>query len=188
MFNSWTFNLLISDHFLNLKCIFLYLKFFKNSWTYLFMAISWVWSTYFYFKNNYSIQPQCNWPGCVGVQSIQSIVFIHCASLKVLARLQGKSISSIYFLIFLSFVNFPPGVSFNEAKQAGLASSLGTGPMPREMSFPVPKGGSWHDLYDYIRWVASPGWYSNGGENLIEKASDYLDLSKNNCLFSLSVK
>uniref|UniRef100_A0A3B4ZWV6 WD repeat domain 90 n=1 Tax=Stegastes partitus TaxID=144197 RepID=A0A3B4ZWV6_9TELE len=23
-------------------------------------------------------------------------------------------------------------------------------PMPREMSFPVPKGGSWHDLYDYI--------------------------------------
>lgn len=76
-----------------------------------------------------------------------------------------SSISSIFFkkfLIFLSFVHFPPGVSFNEAKQAGLASSLGTGPMPREMSFPVPKGGSWHDLYDYIRWVASSGWPSNG--------------------------
>nr|CBN81308.1 WD repeat-containing protein 90 [Dicentrarchus labrax] len=34
----------------------------------------------------------------------------------------------------------------------GLASSQGTGPMPRDMSFPVPKGTSWHDLYDYIRF------------------------------------
>uniref|UniRef100_A0A665V876 WD repeat-containing protein 90 n=1 Tax=Echeneis naucrates TaxID=173247 RepID=A0A665V876_ECHNA len=25
-------------------------------------------------------------------------------------------------------------------------------PMPREMSFPAPKGGSWHDLYDYIKY------------------------------------
>uniref|UniRef100_A0A8C4E682 WD repeat-containing protein 90 n=1 Tax=Dicentrarchus labrax TaxID=13489 RepID=A0A8C4E682_DICLA len=25
-------------------------------------------------------------------------------------------------------------------------------PMPRDMSFPVPKGTSWHDLYDYIRF------------------------------------
>ncbi|TKS89948.1 WD repeat-containing protein 90 [Collichthys lucidus] len=31
-------------------------------------------------------------------------------------------------------------------------SAEGTGPMPRDMSFPVPKGGSWHDLYDYIRY------------------------------------
>uniref|UniRef100_A0A8C8EM98 WD repeat-containing protein 90 n=1 Tax=Oncorhynchus tshawytscha TaxID=74940 RepID=A0A8C8EM98_ONCTS len=45
---------------------------------------------------------------------------------------------------------------FTSDLQAGLASSLGTGPMPREMSFPVPKGGSWHDLYDYIRWVLHP--------------------------------
>lgn len=44
------------------------------------------------------------------------------------------------------------GVSFNEAKLMGLASSQGTGPMPRDMSFPVPKGGSWHDLYDYIKY------------------------------------
>uniref|UniRef100_A0A7N8XKJ2 WD repeat domain 90 n=1 Tax=Mastacembelus armatus TaxID=205130 RepID=A0A7N8XKJ2_9TELE len=28
----------------------------------------------------------------------------------------------------------------------------GTGAMPREMSFPVPKGSSWHDLYDYIKF------------------------------------
>uniref|UniRef100_A0A8C9YSR5 WD repeat-containing protein 90 n=1 Tax=Sander lucioperca TaxID=283035 RepID=A0A8C9YSR5_SANLU len=25
-------------------------------------------------------------------------------------------------------------------------------PIPRDMSYPVPKGGSWHDLYDYIRF------------------------------------
>uniref|UniRef100_A0A665V8A7 WD repeat-containing protein 90 n=1 Tax=Echeneis naucrates TaxID=173247 RepID=A0A665V8A7_ECHNA len=30
--------------------------------------------------------------------------------------------------------------------------TYGTGPMPREMSFPAPKGGSWHDLYDYIKF------------------------------------
>lgn len=35
----------------------------------------------------------------------------------------------------------------------GLTSSQGTGPIPREMTFPVPKGSSWHDLYDYIRYV-----------------------------------
>ncbi|KAM6898195.1 WD repeat-containing protein 90 [Lycodopsis pacificus] len=45
-----------------------------------------------------------------------------------------------------------PGVSFSEAKRMGLASSKGTGPMPRDMSYPVPKGVSWHDLYDYIRF------------------------------------
>uniref|UniRef100_A0A667XPV8 WD repeat domain 90 n=1 Tax=Myripristis murdjan TaxID=586833 RepID=A0A667XPV8_9TELE len=28
---------------------------------------------------------------------------------------------------------------------------FGTGPMPRDMSFPVPNGDHWHDLYDYIR-------------------------------------
>lgn len=33
----------------------------------------------------------------------------------------------------------------------GLASSQGTGPIPRDMSYPVPDGGSWHDLYDHIR-------------------------------------
>ncbi|XP_031699208.1 WD repeat-containing protein 90 isoform X1 [Anarrhichthys ocellatus] len=45
-----------------------------------------------------------------------------------------------------------PGVSFSEAKRMGLASSKGTGPMPRDMSYPVPKGVSWHDLYDYIKF------------------------------------
>lgn len=35
----------------------------------------------------------------------------------------------------------------------GLASSNGRGAMPRDMTFPVPKGCSWHDLYDYIRYA-----------------------------------
>lgn len=44
------------------------------------------------------------------------------------------------------------GISFSKAKQMGLTSSQGTGPFPREMSFPVPKGASWNDLYDHIRY------------------------------------
>lgn len=45
------------------------------------------------------------------------------------------------------------GISFSEARMRGLSSSQGTGAMPRDMSFPVPKGCSWHDLYDYIRYI-----------------------------------
>lgn len=47
-----------------------------------------------------------------------------------------------------------PGVTFSEARQADLACR-GIAPMPREMAFPVPKGGKWHDLYDYIRYGCS---------------------------------
>ncbi|GLD57492.1 WD repeat-containing protein 90 [Lates japonicus] len=54
--------------------------------------------------------------------------------------------------MFTSDLLLDPGVSFSEARLMGLASSQGTGPMPRDMSFPVPKGGSWHDLYDYIKF------------------------------------
>lgn len=54
-------------------------------------------------------------------------------------------------LFFLCF--FWTGISFNEAKLMGLTSSQGMSPVPREMTFPVPKGSSWHDLYDYIRYI-----------------------------------
>lgn len=43
------------------------------------------------------------------------------------------------------------GLSFCEFRQAGMVLPEGTAPMPREMCFPVPKGQSWHQLYDYIR-------------------------------------
>ncbi|XP_057178394.1 WD repeat-containing protein 90 isoform X4 [Triplophysa rosa] len=44
------------------------------------------------------------------------------------------------------------GLSFSEFRQAGMVLPEGTAPMPREMCFPVPKGQSWHQLYDYIRF------------------------------------
>ncbi|XP_067101587.1 WD repeat-containing protein 90 [Osmerus mordax] len=69
----------------------------------------------------------------------------HLKSIKLCANMSVKN-------LFTSDLLLDPGLSFSEAKQAGLVSALGTGPMPREMCFPVPKGGSWHDLYDYIRF------------------------------------
>lgn len=35
----------------------------------------------------------------------------------------------------------------------------GTGPIPREMSFPVPKGTAWHDLYDHIKYTVLPNFF-----------------------------
>ncbi|XP_034716336.1 WD repeat-containing protein 90 isoform X2 [Etheostoma cragini] len=66
-------------------------------------------------------------------------------SIKLCANMAVKN-------MFTSDLLLNPGVSFSEAKLMGLASSQGTGPIPRDMSYPVPKGGSWHDLYDYIRF------------------------------------
>ncbi|XP_028424157.1 WD repeat-containing protein 90 isoform X2 [Perca flavescens] len=66
-------------------------------------------------------------------------------SIKLCANMAVKN-------MFTSDLLLDPGVSFSEAKLMGLASSQGTGPIPRDMSYPVPKGGSWHDLYDYIRF------------------------------------
>ncbi|KAI3365641.1 hypothetical protein L3Q82_010722 [Scortum barcoo] len=71
--------------------------------------------------------------------------YSHLKSIKLCANMAVKN-------MFTSDLLLDPGVSFSEAKLMGLTSSQGTGPMPREMSFPVPKGGSWHDLYDYIRY------------------------------------
>ncbi|KAM9716313.1 WD repeat-containing protein 90 [Menidia menidia] len=77
-------------------------------------------------------------------------VYLNCCcsylkSIKLCANMAVKN-------IFTSDLLLDPGVSFSEAKQMGLTSSRGTGAMPREMSFPVPKGGSWHDLYDHIKF------------------------------------
>uniref|UniRef100_A0A8C7RGB2 WD repeat-containing protein 90 n=1 Tax=Oncorhynchus mykiss TaxID=8022 RepID=A0A8C7RGB2_ONCMY len=119
------------------------------------------------------------WPGLVGpapstvrwtclMMDLQYILSVYLnrrhSHLKTVKLCANMSVKNMFTSDLVAHCARP-------ATGAGLASSLGTGPMPREMSFPVPKGGSWHDLYDYIRWVASPGWYSNGGENLIEKAT-----------------
>ncbi|KAM9336626.1 WD repeat-containing protein 90 [Symphorus nematophorus] len=71
--------------------------------------------------------------------------YSHLKSVKLCANMAVKN-------MFTSDLLLDPGVSFSEAKLMGLASSQGTGAIPREMSFPVPKGASWHDLYDYIRF------------------------------------
>ncbi|RXM99952.1 WD repeat-containing protein 90 [Acipenser ruthenus] len=69
--------------------------------------------------------------------------YSHLKSIKLCASMLLKN-------LFTSDLLIDPGLTFIEAKQAG-AVMQGSGPMPREMCFPVPKGGSWHDLYDYIR-------------------------------------
>ncbi|XP_047466070.1 WD repeat-containing protein 90 [Mugil cephalus] len=71
--------------------------------------------------------------------------YSHLKSIKLCANMAVKN-------MFTSDLLLDPGVSFSEAKLLGLASSRGTGPMPRDMSFPLPKGGSWHDIYDYIKF------------------------------------
>lgn len=59
----------------------------------------------------------------------------------------------LYTLLYLPLLfSSLTEISFSEAKLMGLTSSRGIGPFPREMAFPVPKGTSWHDLYDYIRY------------------------------------
>ncbi|XP_029977706.1 WD repeat-containing protein 90 isoform X2 [Sphaeramia orbicularis] len=71
--------------------------------------------------------------------------YSHLKSIKLCANMAVKN-------LFTSDLLLNPGVSFSEAKLMGLSSSRGTGPVPREMAFPVPRGSSWHDLYDYIRF------------------------------------
>ncbi|MED6241311.1 hypothetical protein ATANTOWER_008505 [Ataeniobius toweri] len=71
--------------------------------------------------------------------------YSHLKSIRLCANMVVKN-------MFTSDLLLDPGVSFREAKQRGLSSSQGTGPIPREMSFPVPKGSSWEDLYDHIKF------------------------------------
>lgn len=69
----------------------------------------------------------------------------HLKSIKLCANMSVKN-------IITSDLLFDPGLSFSEFRQAGMMLPEGTAPMPREMCFPVPKGQSWHQLYDYIRF------------------------------------
>ncbi|XP_066539496.1 WD repeat-containing protein 90 [Hoplias malabaricus] len=69
----------------------------------------------------------------------------HLKSIKLCANMTIKNIMTSDLLL-------DPGLSFTEFRQAGVVLPEGTGPMPREMCFPVPKGSSWHQLYDYVRF------------------------------------
>ncbi|NXN19158.1 WDR90 protein, partial [Indicator maculatus] len=76
--------------------------------------------------------------------------YSHLKSIKLCSNLLVRNLCTSDLL-------FDPGVTFSEARQAGLVRH-GVVPMPREMAFPVPKGQSWHDLYDYIRYGCSWLW------------------------------
>ncbi|XP_054913901.1 WD repeat-containing protein 90 isoform X2 [Poeciliopsis prolifica] len=71
--------------------------------------------------------------------------YTHLKSVKLCANMAVKN-------MFTSDLLLDPAMTFNEAKLRGLSSSRGTGPIPREMSFPVPKGGFWNDFYDHIKF------------------------------------
>ncbi|XP_020567837.1 WD repeat-containing protein 90 isoform X2 [Oryzias latipes] len=71
--------------------------------------------------------------------------YSHLKSVKLFANMDVKN-------MFTSDLLLDPGISFTEAKQMGHSFLQGTGPIPREMSFPVPKGTAWHDLYDHIKF------------------------------------
>ncbi|XP_074454129.1 WD repeat-containing protein 90 isoform X1 [Larus michahellis] len=70
--------------------------------------------------------------------------YSHLKSVKLCSNLLVKNLCT-------SDLVFDPGVTFSEARRADLACR-GVAPMPREMTFPVPRGQKWHDLYDYIRF------------------------------------
>ncbi|KAF5903985.1 WD repeat-containing protein 90, partial [Clarias magur] len=69
----------------------------------------------------------------------------HLKSVKLCANMAVKNLVT-------SDLVLDPGLSFSEVRQTGMVLPEGTAPMPRDMCFPLPKGGSWHQMYDYIRF------------------------------------
>ncbi|XP_036890386.1 WD repeat-containing protein 90 isoform X1 [Sturnira hondurensis] len=69
--------------------------------------------------------------------------YSHLKSVRLCANLLVRS-------LYTSDLCFDPAVTVGEARRA----KLPVAPMPREMSFPVPKGESWHDHYIHI-WFPS---------------------------------
>ncbi|XP_051927362.1 WD repeat-containing protein 90 [Hippocampus zosterae] len=71
--------------------------------------------------------------------------YSHLKNVKLCAWMSVKS-------LFTSDLQLNPEVSYQKAKLKGLPTSDGTGPMPRDMMFPTPKGRTWQSCYDYIRF------------------------------------
>ncbi|KAG5262431.1 hypothetical protein AALO_G00275070 [Alosa alosa] len=71
--------------------------------------------------------------------------YSHLKALKLCANMSVKNTMTSDLLL-------DPGVCYSVVKRGGVVMEEGSAPMPREMSFPVPKGCTWHDLYDYIRF------------------------------------
>ncbi|XP_071478368.1 WD repeat-containing protein 90-like [Diadema antillarum] len=56
--------------------------------------------------------------------------------------------------VFTSDMQYEPDISLQDARDTGLLAQ-GVAPLPREMTFKVPKGEKWMDLYDYIRFPSA---------------------------------
>nr|XP_057917684.1 WD repeat-containing protein 90 isoform X3 [Doryrhamphus excisus] len=78
---------------------------------------------------------------------LNHLYYSHLKNIKLCSYMCVKN-------IFTSDLQLSPEGSHHDLKPTGLASSATTGPMPRDMVFPVPKGRSWHDFYDYVRFPA----------------------------------
>ncbi|KAM4697701.1 WD repeat-containing protein 90 [Rhinophrynus dorsalis] len=73
-----------------------------------------------------------------------SRTYSHLRSVKLCSNLLVKNLMTSDLL-------FNPEVTFIEARHTKPLPQ-GVAPMPREMSFPVPKGEKWNEIYDFIRF------------------------------------
>jgi len=83
--------------------------------------------------------------------------------------------------LFTSDIDYMPGISASEARKLGLLDQ-GVSPLPREMSFPLPKGADWHELYDYIKFppdskIAQFGIMANAKSTLARHKNDVADVN-----------
>ncbi|XP_049615382.1 WD repeat-containing protein 90 isoform X4 [Syngnathus scovelli] len=76
---------------------------------------------------------------------LNHLSYCHLKSVKLCAYMSVKN-------AFTSDLLLNPEVSYRDAKLMGLPPSDGAGPMPREMMFPVPKGSTWQNCYNHIRF------------------------------------
>ncbi|XP_028822928.1 WD repeat-containing protein 90 isoform X2 [Denticeps clupeoides] len=86
---------------------------------------------------------------CMDLRSVLSSYlnrhYSHLKAIKLCANMSVKNVMTSDLLL-------QPGVDYSAVKHGAIVLGEGCAPMPREMSFPVPKGTSWHHVYDYIRF------------------------------------
>ncbi|XP_035829418.1 WD repeat-containing protein 90 [Aplysia californica] len=85
---------------------------------------------------------------CLDLQHVLSTYlnrrFLYVKSVRLCANMMVKN-------VFTSDTLYDPGLTMVEAKRQGLTAQ-GICPLPRDMSYPLAKGDTWHDSYDWIRF------------------------------------
>ncbi|XP_030626042.1 WD repeat-containing protein 90 [Chanos chanos] len=76
--------------------------------------------------------------------------YSHLKSVKLCSNMTIKNIMTSDLLL-------DPSVSYSEFRHSGVSLGEGWAAMPREMSFPVPAGSSWHQLYHHVRFPSDGG-------------------------------